>query len=134
MLWEEGDCRYKANDTVCGLQHAQANVRKSLPIFWRLLKTWSQHELPSQAQPFTPLTLSVVCGFLQKTRPQLALALALAVGFSALLHTGELLRLQAKHVHVARALRLFRILETQSLIAMRVLMPLPLTAWRFLCY
>ena len=22
-LWEEGDSRYKANDTVCGLQHAQ---------------------------------------------------------------------------------------------------------------
>ena len=95
-LWEEGDSRYLAQDALSSLQHFEPQLKRRLLQSWRLIKAWQRFEIPSRAPPFTPLTLSVLAGWLQTHQPELALAVA--VGFKGLLRTGELM--QVKHRHI----------------------------------
>ena len=85
-LWEEGDSRYLAQDTVSALQHYEPQLKRKMLHSWRLLKAWQQHEMP----PFTLTTLAVMAGWMQSRCPELALAMCL--GFHALLRSGELLQ------------------------------------------
>ena len=50
-LWSSGEGRSKANDAVAGLQDKDPKLRGCLPASWRLLKTWSTHEIPNRAPP-----------------------------------------------------------------------------------
>ena len=129
-LWEEGDSRYKANDTVCGLQHAQPNLRRNLPISWQLLKTWGQHELPSRAKPLAPATLNVLCGYLQGSKPQLALALQVA--FSALLRSFCSCKLSI-YMSGSRRPLCSTWVRLKCRIVMRELMQQRWRTWRFPC-
>ena len=50
-LWEEGETRGKAGDTISGLQHRIPKLKKNLPTAWRLLSAWQRAELPATAPP-----------------------------------------------------------------------------------
>ena len=95
-LWQEGDSRYLAQDVVSALQHYEPQLKRKMLRSWRLLKAWQQHEIPTQAPPLTPTTLSVLAGWMHQQSPELALALML--GFHGLLRTGELLRVTNKDI------------------------------------
>ena len=100
-LWEEGDPRGYASDCLAGMQNRLPHVRRHIPGSWRLLKAWNQHELPARAPPLAPQHVNAISAFfLQRGFP--SLALAVQVGFYALLRTGELLQLQAHHVQVRK--------------------------------
>ena len=95
-LWEEGDSRYLAQDVLSALQHVEPQLKRRLLQGWRLVKAWQRHEIPTRAPPFTPLTLSLLAGWLQSCRPELALAVVVA--FEALLRTGELLQVKNRDI------------------------------------
>ena len=95
-LWEEGESRYLAQDTVSALQHYEPQLKRRTLESWRLIKAWQKHEIPTRAPPLTPATLAVLAGWMHSQMPQLALALALA--FFALLRTGELFQIKNQDV------------------------------------
>ena len=95
-LWEEGESRYQAQDTLSALQHFEPQLKRRLLQGWRLVKAWQRFEIPSRAPPFTPATPSVLAGWLQQHLPELALAVA--VGFKGLLRTGELMQVTNRKI------------------------------------
>ena len=96
-LWSSGEGRSKANDTVAGLQDKDPLLRGSLPSSWRLLKTWSQNEIPSRAQPLPEVVVHAMAGrALMKN--DLSFALSLLIGFYSMLRTGELLGVSSQHI------------------------------------
>ena len=96
QLWDEGDSKYLAQDTLSGLQHFEPQLKRRLLQSWRLIRAWRQHEIPTRAPPFTPTTLAVLAGWMQQRRPDFALAIVLA--FHALLRTGELMQIKNKDI------------------------------------
>ena len=48
-LWASGEGRALASDTVAGLQDLEPHLKGNLPTVWRLLKVWTQNELPNRA-------------------------------------------------------------------------------------
>ena len=98
-LWESGESRYLAADTVCGLQYHQPTLRRKLVQSWQALKTWSRLEVPARAPPLTPHTLDVLSGALHLQGP--SLGLAAQVAFRGLLRTGELLAVKAADIMFA---------------------------------
>lgn len=101
MLWSSGEGRSKANDTVAGLQDLDAKLRGCLPNSWRLLKTWSIHEIPNRAPPFPEVVVQAMAGH-AITNGDHAFALSLLLGFYCMLRTGELLGLLNRHISMHR--------------------------------
>ena len=96
-LWSSGEGRSKANDAVAGLQDLDPKLRGFLPASWRLLKTWSQNEVPNRAPPLPEDVLQAMVGHaLHNNRESFALSLLL--GFYCMLRTGELLGLASQHI------------------------------------
>lgn len=100
FLWQEGEHLSLVGDTLSSIQHFQPSMKKNLNGSWRFFRTWQRYELPSRSPPFTIQTLHTVLGYLHGLHPQVALGVALA--FSCLLRTGELLSLLAKDVMIPR--------------------------------
>ena len=100
FLWAEGFGRSNASNILAGLQDAQPQLRGKLLESWRLLKTWSTHEIPNRAPPLPLEVLHAMVGCaLFKEKPTLALSFLLA--FHGLLRTGELLALKCSQVHIS---------------------------------
>ena len=95
-LWEEGDSRYPAQDTLSSLQHNEPQLKRKLLRSWRLIKAWQKHEIPARAPPLTPTALSVLAGWMHARCPELALSLVL--GFYGLLRSGELFQIKNQDI------------------------------------
>ena len=52
-LWEDGDPKAYASDTLSGLGHFIPSVKPHLISSWRLHAAWGRSELPARAPPFT---------------------------------------------------------------------------------
>ena len=99
-LWETGEGRALACDSVAAVQDFYPFLRGHLPGAWRLLKTWSTNELPNRAPPLPIDALHTMVGqSLFEDTPLFALSLLL--GFHGLLRTGELLEIRKNHVSQA---------------------------------
>ena len=96
-LWASGEGRSKANDTVAGLQDRDPKLRGNLPACWRLLKTWSQHEIPNRAPPMPEVVLQAMVGYAIQ-QGEHSFALSLLIGFYCMLRTGELLGVCSHHI------------------------------------
>ena len=97
-LWEEGEPKPNASDTVASLQYYLPSCKHRLPLSWSLIGAWGRHELPTRALPLTPDLLTAFCGgLLRANEPRLALAALF--GFSVLARTGELLSLLRSQVY-----------------------------------
>lgn len=96
-LWASGKGRGLACDTLAGLQDLQPNLRGSLPGVWRLLKTWSINEIPSQAPPIPEHVLQALVGW-ALFKHHYSFGVSLLIGFYTMLRTGEVLGLRANHL------------------------------------
>ena len=96
-LWESGDPRGWANDTLSGLAHHLPFTRGQLKGSWRLLQAWQRAELPARACPFTYQTISAMVG-VHFSWGDLTTGVALLLGYHGLLRTGEILGLCFGHL------------------------------------
>ena len=99
-LWFIGKGRGLACDTLAGLQDMQPGLRNNLPAAWRLLRTWQHNEIPSRAPPLPEHVVQAMAGW-AIFKGWHSFALSLVVGYYAMLRTGEILGLRAKHLECA---------------------------------
>ena len=99
-LWAQGKGRSEGSNILAGLQDAQPHLKGKLKMSWRLMKTWATHEVPNRAPPLALDCLYVIVGYALFKKWH-TFALSLLLGFHALLRTGELLALKARHVSIA---------------------------------
>ena len=98
-LWGEGEGRAKASNFLAGLQDFDPKLKGCLPGSWRLMKTWTTHEVPARAPPMPEPVLRAMAGWCF-LHDRFKMGLSLLVGFYGLLRTGELLGLQNHQVHM----------------------------------
>ena len=96
-LWSSGEGRAMASDTVAALQDSEPHLKGKLASVWRLLKVWSQHELPNRAPPMPETVVHAMVGraILQE---DVEFALSILVGFYGMMRTGELMNVHHKDV------------------------------------
>ena len=99
-LWETGESKAHAGDTLAALQNWKPLLRKRLPAAWRLMRAWTARELPHQCPPLTPTLVHALAG-LAWQQGLYWLARAVVIGFYGVLRTGELLKLRKSHVTFA---------------------------------
>ena len=98
-LWSQGEGRATASTFMASLQDYMPQLKHHLQGSWRLMKTWTTHEIPSRAPPMTEAVLQAMVGW-AVTKEHYTFALSLLVAFYGLLRTGELLALQAWNIHM----------------------------------
>lgn len=96
-LWAAGEGRPLASDTVASLQDADPHLKGQLAGSWRLLKVWSQQEIPDRAPPLPELALHAMMGRAIMNNDAL-FALSVLLGFYGMMRTGELLSLISRQV------------------------------------
>ena len=98
-LWASGAGRTEGSNILAALQDVQPRLKGKLVESWRLLKTWTTHEVPNRAPPLPLEVVHAMVGYAMfKQKPQLALSFLLA--FHGLLRTGELLNVRGRHVAI----------------------------------
>lgn len=91
--WARGGSVNFIADALSGLHFYWPKLRGQLRTAWRLFKQWRRVEAPSRAPPITVvLVRAIVCRAVE--REELDFAVLIALGFHALLRTGELLALR----------------------------------------
>ena len=97
FLWHKGEAKAIATFTLAAVQYYVPQLRKQLPLSWKLKSTWDSLELPCQAAPMTPdILFAFTYEAWQRGWSDFAcLCLLMFIGF---LRTGEALSLLVKHV------------------------------------
>ena len=98
-LWSQGEGRATASNFMAALQDYMPKLKNHLPGSWRLMRTWTTHEIPSRAPPMTEAVLKAMVGW-AVTHEHYTFGLSLLVAFYGLLRTGELLTIQAWQIHM----------------------------------
>ena len=112
-LWESGDGRSKASQTLAGCQHFLLR-RRAFPQAWSLCRIWGSFELPQRTPPIPMQVLLALAG-VAIAENRFEFAAGLLVGFRGFLRTGELLQCRFAHIalrpggHVVIALPLTKI-------------------------
>ena len=91
--WARGESVNFIADSLSGLHFYWPELRGRLREAWRLFKQWRRVETPSRAPPITQLLVrAIVCRAVQQG--DIRFACLIALGFHALLRTGEILALR----------------------------------------
>ena len=98
-LWAQGEGRAMASNFMAALQDYMPKLKNHLPGSWRLMRTWTTHEIPSRAPLLSEAVLQAMVGW-AVTQEHYTFGLSLLVGFYGLLPTGELLSIQAWQIHM----------------------------------
>jgi len=95
-LWEDGESKAMASNTVAALQHF-LRCKGELTHCWSLLHAWKKNEIPERAPPLSP---SVTAALVEIARSELRYDLAAGIWlcFAGCLRTGELLSLKVKEI------------------------------------
>ena len=93
-LWQSGDPKLWAADTLASLHHYVPVLKRRLPLAWSLLKAWGRHELPARACPIDVPLLFGLCGALLRANARRS-ALMCVVAYHLLLRTGEMFGVRA---------------------------------------
>ena len=88
-LWASGEGRALASDTVAALQNTEPHLKGQLLGSWRLLKVWSQQEIPNRAPPLPEIILHAMVGR-AIMRHDTSFALSLLLSFYGMLRTGRI--------------------------------------------
>ena len=96
--WQEGESRSLVGDLLSGLSHFFNPLRSRLPSGWRLWSAWGRLELPARAWPLLPDQLDAIC-WVAAQWDLIDVAIALWVGFDALLRTAEFVGLRVGQLH-----------------------------------
>ena len=99
--WSRGESLGVIGDTLSGLHFFWPEIRGRLREAWRMFKNWRRVESPVRAPP---LTVQLAQAFIAKAvcAGDVAVAALIALGFHALLRTGELLALRFKDIEFSR--------------------------------
>ena len=112
-LWADGFGRAEASYVLAAIQFMLPFMRHSLPLSWRLVKTWEKHELPTRAVPLDASTTLAFAGlfwFWGERR----LALGIIVAFDFFLRTGELFMLKRNQVEFFGRSASLQLLQTKT--------------------
>ena len=98
--WAAGESLGVIGDTLSGLHFYWPDLRGHIRQSWRMFRSWRRVESPVRAPP---LTIQLAQAFVGKAVHQgdIALATLIALGFHALLRTGELLSLRFKDLEIS---------------------------------
>ena len=96
-LWAEGYGRALASDTVAGLQDFDVRLKGQLQGAWRLLRTWSQNEIPCRAPPLPAHVLHAMVGW-SFFHQHVTFGISLLLGYYGMLRTGEILGLRSSQI------------------------------------
>ena len=100
LQWVRGEAVNTIADCLSGLHFFLPELKGLLRQSWRLFRSWRRVEAPCRAPPLTPLLVKAMIAR-AVSLDHLAFATLLAIGFHALLRTGELLALQFQDVEFA---------------------------------
>jgi hypothetical protein len=89
FLWQEGESRGQAGDTLSGLGHFLPATKRHLVGSWQLVTAWQRAELPSRAPPLTQLYTYALADYCRERHWTDTLVLLL-LGFHSFPRTGEL--------------------------------------------
>ena len=92
QLWQEGDPRYWAEDTLSGFSKMIPSMRGCFRLSWSLVTAWQRNEPPQRCTPLTLDILLAMVGravFLDWHR----MSLILLIGYHCVLRTAEMYRL-----------------------------------------
>eukprot|EP00438_Fugacium_kawagutii_P003218 Skav200446 [mRNA] locus=scaffold1922:124146:126289:- [translate_table: standard] len=95
--WARGEALAHIADSLSRLQFYWPALKGCLRLSWRMFRNWRRIEAPARAPPITPAIVAAMV-VLAVERNQLAFAVLVAVGFHALLRTGEFLSLQFQDI------------------------------------
>ena len=134
FLWHEGETKATAATTLAAVQYYVPQLRRQLPLSWKLKSTWDSLELPCQAAPMTP---SILFAFVHQAMQNgwEAFGWLCLVMFLGFLRTGEALSLLVKHVAFTAAgvvLTLWHTKGTQRAVVHQheeILLEDPLAVW-----
>ena len=74
-LWEDGDTVGRAGDTLSGLQHFEAGLKRRLSGSWQRIGLWQRLELPTRSTPaWEDLVLAMAHWFLEEGKFRMAAA------------------------------------------------------------
>lgn len=93
QCWEKGDSLSQVSDALCAVHHYEPWTRKQLPEAWKVFAVWRKLETPDRAPP---LTQKIVDAWIMYSinHYNVDFASMLALGFYALLRTGECLQVR----------------------------------------
>ena len=111
--WEKGATLHKINMSLCGLQYYLPSLKKKLFGSWKLFQTWRKIEVPSRAPPFPSQILFSVANF-ALARDDLFFSALLALAFTALLRTGEMLKVTPQDLLLKDGQGLLRLANTKT--------------------
>ena len=66
-LWQEGEARNTAGDTLSGVSHF-LRTRRQFPGAWQLLSVWQKLEMPARAPPLTAAMVLAIADVFRKWR------------------------------------------------------------------
>ena len=94
QLWQEGDPRYWAEDTLSAISKWIPSLRGQLRMSWSLVSAWQRNEPPQRC---TPLSLDILLAMVGRAiaLDWLRMSLVLLIGFHCLLRTAEMYKLRA---------------------------------------
>ena len=96
-LWQEGEGRNRAADTLSGIQWAVPGYKGLLRGAWNLIGAWQRNELPERAPPL-PVICLLACAETALRMHDPVLATLVLVGAHCLLRTGELVQITSNVV------------------------------------
>ena len=103
QLWQEGDPRYWAEDTLSGFSKMIPSMRGCFRLSWSLVTAWQRNEPPQRCTPLTLEILLALVGravFLGWHR----MSLVLLIGFHCVLRTAEMYNLRVVDFEFDKAL------------------------------
>ena len=102
-LWEEGETKGLAADTLSGVQHF-LRTRRRYPGAWQLLSVWSRLEVPNRAPPLSAHMAMALAGWgLQQGRVDFSAAVL--GGFHLSLRIAEILSLSSHLITIGKDFR-----------------------------
>ena len=113
FLWLEGESKNAASSTLAAVQYYVPQLRKQLPLSWKLKSAWDNLELPCQAAPLTPVLLFAFVheAFVHDWKAFAWLCVIMFLGF---LRPGEALSLLVRDVCVSTAGVSLTLRDTES--------------------
>jgi len=93
QLWQEGDPRYWAEDTLSGFTKLVPSLRGGFRLSWALVTAWQRNEPPQRCAPVSVDILLAMVGMTIQ-RGWHRMSVLLVVGFHCLLRTAEMYNLR----------------------------------------
>eukprot|EP00438_Fugacium_kawagutii_P030064 Skav225587 [mRNA] locus=scaffold901:108728:113061:+ [translate_table: standard] len=112
-LWADGFGRAEASYFVASVQFMLPHMKHSLPLAWRLVKTWTKHEMPTRAVPLDAHTVLCFCAFFVIWGEK-RLAAGILVAFDFFLRTGELFTIRRNQVEFSGHTAALQLQNTKS--------------------